>query len=332
MENQESLIKQLKASRGYAKASMTRLYSFVLNAEDVKLTDLSILQAKRSRLVELFKEYESYNKQILALDEKDPEDVAEIEGKYFKILTVLNDAVMEKSSPNTSTSTCAFKTKLPTIQINTFTGKYSEYMPFINLFKAIIHNDRSIDNVQKLYYLRSFLQKEPLDLIKNLPFNSESYDEALNLLNSRYNHTSKIINEHINSLLDLNAIYKSTPSNIREFVSQVKQCLASLKNLNVKTETWDPIILAILYRKLDSYTSRAYQLERSDAADPTIEDFLLYLERRALALENVEPMTSGKTHHRAAVVNVAAASEFKSCKHYTAARSASASAPAAAGC
>ncbi|XP_073953580.1 uncharacterized protein [Choristoneura fumiferana] len=248
MENQESLIKQLKASRGYAKASMTRLYSFVLNAEDVKLTDLSILQAKRSRLVELFKEYESYNKQILALDEKDPEDVAEIEGKYFKILTVLNDAVMEKSSPNTSTSTCAFKTKLPTIQINTFTGKYSEYMPFINLFKAIIHNDRSIDNVQKLYYLRSFLQKEPLDLIKNLPFNSESYDEALNLLNN-------------------------------------------------------------------SYTSRAYQLERSDAADPTIEDFLLYLERRALALENVEPMTSGKTHHRAAVVNVAAASEFKSCKH-----------------
>ncbi|XP_073961439.1 uncharacterized protein isoform X2 [Choristoneura fumiferana] len=161
MENQESLIKQLKASRGYAKASMTRLYSFVLNAEDVKLTDLSILQAKRSRLVELFKEYESYNKQILALDEKDPEDVAEIE---------------------------------------------------------------------------------------------------------------------------------------------------------------------------DSYTSRAYQLERSDAADPTIEDFLLYLERRALALENVEPMMSGKTHHRAAVVNVAAASEFKSCKHYTAARSASASAPAAAGC
>ncbi|XP_073961438.1 uncharacterized protein isoform X1 [Choristoneura fumiferana] len=206
MENQESLIKQLKASRGYAKASMTRLYSFVLNAEDVKLTDLSILQAKRSRLVELFKEYESYNKQILALDEKDPEDVAEIEGKYFKILTVLNDAVMEKSSPNTSTSTCAFKTKLPTIQINTFTGKYN------------------------------------------------------------------------------------------------------------------------------SYTSRAYQLERSDAADPTIEDFLLYLERRALALENVEPMMSGKTHHRAAVVNVAAASEFKSCKHYTAARSASASAPAAAGC
>ncbi|XP_047997281.1 uncharacterized protein LOC125234905 [Leguminivora glycinivorella] len=55
----------------------------------------------------------------------------------------------------------------------------------------------------------------------------------------------------------------------------------------------------------DSYTSRAYQLERDDTKDPTITEFLLYLEKRALALENAEPSTSGKSQHKA-VVNVTA--------------------------
>ncbi|CAG9118488.1 unnamed protein product [Plutella xylostella] len=39
----------------------------------------------------------------------------------------------------------------------------------------------------------------------------------------------------------------------------------------------------------DGYTARAYQLERNQDADPAVEEFLKYLERRALALESVEP-------------------------------------------
>lgn len=298
-------LKQLKASRGYTKASITRLYNFVANSQDVDISLHSTLQAKRTRLLELYNEYEGYNKQILANDDNDNEDVADIEAKYFHILTILNEAIKTKSTA--SDASVAFKTRLPTIQISTFTGKYSEYTPFMNLFRAIIHNDKSIDNVQKLYYLRSFLNNEPLDLIKNLPLTMHSYEEALKLLNDRYNHTSKIINEHINTLLDLNALFKSSPANIRTFVSSIKQCLASLKNLNINTDSWDPIILAILYRKLDSYTSRAYQLERSDAVDPTVADFLQFMEKRALALENAELVAPGKSHR--AVVNVTAASE-----------------------
>jgi hypothetical protein len=300
-------LKQLRAARGYSKSSITRLYNFVNNREDVELTPLSTLQSKRTRIVELFAEYESYNKKILAYDDADSEDVADCEAKYYHILTVLNEAIKDKSSPSSeAVASCHnFKARLPAVQVEIFSGKYRDYTPFINLFRAIIHNDRSIDNVQKLYYLRSFLSKEPYDIVKDLPLTMGSYDEALKLLDERYNHTSKIVNEHINSLLDINALCRSTPGHLREFVSSVKQCLSALKNLSVNTENWDPIILAILYRKLDSYTSRAYQLERSDANDPTVADFLLFMEKRALALENADAVAPGKYHK--AVVNVTAA-------------------------
>ncbi|KAJ2937563.1 hypothetical protein O0L34_g12960 [Tuta absoluta] len=62
----------------------------------------------------------------------------------------------------------------------------------------------------------------------------------------------------------------------------------------------------------DAYTSRAYQLERSDESDPTVVEFLQYLEKRALALENAEPASSSKGH-KTAVVNVATSSEARPC-------------------
>ncbi|XP_073944882.1 uncharacterized protein [Choristoneura fumiferana] len=122
--SQDINLKQLRASRGYAKASITRLYNFINNAQDFDVSGVSILQSKRARIVELFSEYESYNKQILAHDEDDSEDVADIEAKYFQILTVINEAIKVKSSPGAEAST-AFKAKLPTIHIETFTGKYN---------------------------------------------------------------------------------------------------------------------------------------------------------------------------------------------------------------
>ena len=65
--------------------------------------------------------------------------------------------------------------------------------------------------------------------------------------------------------------------------------LAALNNLEPNVRFWDAVILCILYRKLDAYTSRAFQLERNADEEPTIEAFLDYMDKRALALENADP-------------------------------------------
>lgn len=121
------------------------------------------------------------------------------------------------------------RAKLPSISIQIFTGEYSEYAPFIENFKSVIHNNKSLDNVQKLYYLRSFLHEQPYELIKNLPLVSESYENAMILLDKRYYNKYKIANEHINSLLNLERLSKFPSANeIRNFVSVVRQTLSAL--------------------------------------------------------------------------------------------------------
>lgn len=286
----EEELKALVASRGYAKAGISRLHNFLSNANEVAITPVSNLLARKAKLESTFLEYENYNKQIFCLDPSDQEDVEKIENKYFHLITLINEEVKKRESNSDSVpSQPTIRTKLPTINISTFTGKYADYVNFINLFKSLIHSDRSLDKVQKLHYLRSFVKDEPYDLIKNLPLECDSYDEALRLLDDRYFNKFRIITEHVNELLDLGAMAKSTSCSIREFVSKVKQSLSSLKNLGVGIEGWDPILICLLTRKLDAYTGRAYQLERDPHKDPSIIELIEFLESRALALENSQP-------------------------------------------
>lgn len=98
-ESADMKLKQLRPARGYKKASITRLHIFAANTQEVSLANIYGLQAKQARIIELFKEQESYTKQILALDEQDPnQDILELEGKYFQILTTINEAIKQKST------------------------------------------------------------------------------------------------------------------------------------------------------------------------------------------------------------------------------------------
>ncbi|KAJ0171486.1 hypothetical protein K1T71_013036 [Dendrolimus kikuchii] len=177
------------------------------------------------------------------------------------------------------------RANLPVITIPLFSGKSSEYKTFIGLFNSLIDSDTRLDNIQKLYYLRNFLQDEPLCLIKNLPLIGESYSESLIILKDRYDNKYKIINDHICTLLDLPPITNSTAENIRSFVCAIKQQLAALRNLSQPVEKWDQILLCILIRKLDWFCNREYQLQLNLKEEPSIINFLVFLEKRAWAME-----------------------------------------------
>ncbi|XP_047032145.1 uncharacterized protein LOC124638995 isoform X5 [Helicoverpa zea] len=312
-------LKKKVAARGYVKGTMTRLFNFVniANLDDISINDLC---TKRDRLNVAFKEYEALCKDILGLDSADEEDVESVEDNYFKTLSAFDKRIkpLDSNPSGSSTHEKTHKTKLPPISIKPFEGTYTEYVPFINLFNSLIHNDKSLDNIQKFYYLRTLLKGEPFDLVKNLPVEALSYDAALNLLKNRYENKYRIISEHICKLLDLKQIVKSTAVSLREFISTVRQQIAAIKYQEPNVIYWDAILLCILSRKLDSYTAKAYQLDRDMNAKPQLEDFLNYIENRANALENVEqghqPHPGNSSSKVAAVATTGATCTY--CKSY----------------
>ncbi|XP_049880689.1 uncharacterized protein LOC126377071 isoform X2 [Pectinophora gossypiella] len=286
----------LIAARGYVKGTLTRIFNFVASEQFNKAT-MDTLNIRKSRLETSFKEYEQFNVEIIQLSDDDKEDVESMEDKYYSALSslssqlsLLSGTAMRTEKPNTpsTSSATAAKINLPQIQIKPFTGKYGDFKPFIQLYNSMIHNNSSLDNIQRMYYLRTLLKDEPYDLIKNLPLLDESYEEALQLINSRYDNRHLIICDHINTILDMPSVSKSTSVQLREFISTVRQEIVALKNLDDSVKSWDAILLCLLFRKLDTYTARAYQMERDLKADPSLKEFLEYLERRAMALETAD--------------------------------------------
>lgn len=284
VSNKDDLIK-LRKQLSVIKGSITKLYNnFSDIAFQLSLTKETLL-IKEERLRSLFCKYEECNLAIMGMsDEAEDESVEE---KYTQTLSIIMKLLNSiSSSNNTNESKQPMPVKLPNINIPIYTGKYSDYRPFIELFKSLIDKNPNLDKLQRFYYLRGFLKGEPLELIKNLPMLAESYDESLEILDERYNNIYKIKSEHIYLLLDIPPIVKSTASNIRHFVSIVKQQLSALKNVNCNVEQWDTIILCVLMRKLDYICNREFQLTFNN--DPTVKCLIQFLEKRALALENSE--------------------------------------------
>ncbi|KAJ0176752.1 hypothetical protein K1T71_007931 [Dendrolimus kikuchii] len=191
----------------------------------------------------------------------------------------------------------------------------------MDLFVAVFHNNSSLSNVQKLFYLRKYLCEEALNVIINLPLINDSYPEALELLKKRYDNKSRLITNHINIILELPTMQKGTAASIRSFISEVQQQIYALKNLGQPTDQWDMLLISILIKKLDQYTNRAFQLDRNQDTLPTMAEFLSFLEKRATALEDSGDRAAHESFSKNVfkITNVATNSDIrenKKCRFY----------------
>lgn len=75
--------------------------------------------------------------------------------------------------------------RLPKLTIPTFSGKYTEWPTFRDLFVSAIHKNSYIDNVQKLHYLKGYLTGEAEQLLRHIPISESNYDRRWTQLETR---------------------------------------------------------------------------------------------------------------------------------------------------
>jgi hypothetical protein len=278
-------LRRLIAARGQVKGTITKLFRFV-NEPEAKKSTRSEINVKKDRLMKAFVEYCDFNVEISILDTANSEDFSDMEDKYFQALAFFEESERKLagiSSGTSSENAC----RLPPISLNKFDGEVSSYIDFISLFKSVVDSNSTLSECTKFYHLKALLVGEPASLIQHLQLTAENYSTALQLLDDRYHNTNRLINLHINALLDLKQVVKCTAPALRELISKTKQHVGALKNLEVPTEFWDAILIAILQRKIDSYSLRCYHLELKENTTHNLNLFLNFLAQRASALEMV---------------------------------------------
>lgn len=201
------------------------------------------------------------------------------------------DPTASKSTASEGNKGTELNVKLPKIEIPKFSGKYSEWASFRDMFTSLIHNNGSIDNVQKLHYLKSSVTGEAEQLLRHIPVTSDNYKVCWTQLESRYNNKKYLANCILKKLTSQKVLTTESSSAIKLLLDTTKECLSALKNLGVSIHSWDVIVVFLISQKLDPESRKLWEqkVTETDLELPTMAMFEQFLENRFRSIEFLDP-------------------------------------------
>ena len=309
-------MEDLKATRTILKTKLTKFQTFVNKVRNVLFDnsptseEIIDLQTRLERARPLLDEFEEINRKILLtnnLDSIDFDQQEEFEEKYFTI-TACAEAMLKRFSLPTqnvgSNVSCVSSTnsnnyspmRLPVINLTKFNGDIENWMEFKEIFTSLIHNNPSIDDIQKLHYLKASLTGEAAMLIKSLEFTASNYIVSWDSLNERYNNPKMLIYNHIKAILEIEPSNKESSSKLRNLNDTLFKHVTALKTIASETELFEAFIIQVTSKKLDSRTARDWEVckNRSNSNLPALKDFKDFLKNNADLLESLESKHSNK--------------------------------------
>ncbi|XP_039746104.1 uncharacterized protein LOC120623888 [Pararge aegeria] len=282
-----------------AKDRLTRQYIETrLQALETKYKEFT------KNLVELIKKRSSLSTDYFS------EDVfGSVEEFYLEFKTELKErldsSVMKQQRDTSLNVTGNFNSavKLPKITIPAFSGLYTEWLSFRDLFKSLIHGNEALDNVQKLHYLKGHLTGEAEQLVRHIPITNDTYIQCWTLLESRYNNKQYLANSILKRFFSHKNVTSESSTSIKLLLDGTNDMLNGLSNLEIDTSSWDIIVIYIVSQKLDSESRKLWEIRVSECSNklPTINNFTEFLEHRFRSLEFLDTKATKQTIARSYV-------------------------------
>lgn len=188
--------------------------------------------------------------------------------------------------------------RLPRINLPTFSGFYEDWPTFQDLYTCLVHKKSTLTKVQKLYYLKNSVTGEADTLLRHIQITEANYDRAWALLQERFGNKRIIVNSLLKKLFLQKKIPTQSAAHIKMLLDTTTQCIHSLNNLNISTDSWDPIIIFLVSQKLDpelhlDWEEYAYKDNLEEF--PTWDNLSKFLHTKYRTLELVTPPSREKT-------------------------------------
>ncbi|XP_032294718.2 uncharacterized protein [Drosophila virilis] len=215
-------------------------------------------------------------------------------GNRSKVQQIPHCSTFNSAAADDSRSTFVVPnhSRLPQLKLPEFSGGYTEWADFSNLFTTVIDKDPYLTNIEKLQHLRSCLKGTALDTIRSLEISNANYAAALELLDKRFNNKRLIFQAHISEILGLRKVDKGATAQLREFSDKLNSHLRALKSMGSVEQIAGCVIVHTLLQKLDSVTQASWEDDAPLDVIPSCERFTTFIERRCQRLENADHATA----------------------------------------
>ncbi|XP_063447979.1 uncharacterized protein LOC134727528 [Mytilus trossulus] len=139
--------------------------------------------------------------------------------------------------------------KLPKLNLPTFGGNMLEWQPFWDSFSAAVHDNLSLNDVQKFNYLKSQLFGEATQCIAGLQITNTNYGQALHVLKQRFGQPHKIVQTYMQSLISLPSP-TSNITNLKKFYDSMENYIRGLESIGESHESFGSLLVPIILNKL----------------------------------------------------------------------------------
>ncbi|GFT67061.1 uncharacterized protein TNCV_4313311 [Trichonephila clavipes] len=139
------------------------------------------------------------------------------------------------------------KVKLPKLIIPKFYGEINQRLSFWNSFKTAIHDNNSLNSIDKFTYLKGLLGSSALATVEGFAITAENYAKAVEILKDRFGRKDAIINSHMQKLLSVTPLKRSDDTKVlRQFFDMCQTQIRSLESLDVSFESFSNVLGKIL--------------------------------------------------------------------------------------
>ncbi|KAF9822583.1 hypothetical protein SFRURICE_010685 [Spodoptera frugiperda] len=219
---EEIKMKELTKKRASIKSQLTQFTTFlniIKSCEQLSEEQLVELEIRIDKMVTIYATYDHLQGQLEYLSAKPDEQFTErelFEANYYKqlasaraLLTQHRTQLANKVSSNDlSVVARRSNVRLPKINLPHFSGGYKDWLEFKDIYVSLIHEDNTIDNINKFHYLRSSLSGTASLVIKSLDFRGDNYSTAWQLLCERFDNKQMLIDKHIQALFSVETLQK----------------------------------------------------------------------------------------------------------------------------
>ncbi|XP_053597505.1 uncharacterized protein LOC128668461 [Microplitis demolitor] len=144
------------------------------------------------------------------------------------------------------------KSNLPQIKLPTFQGSYDEWDSFKDLFTSLVINEDSLTGSQKMHYLKTQVKGEAAALLANLQITDDAFQPAWELLNTRYTNPRRLLDMHIDDLLDRQPLTSHSAADLDALLLANKKSLDAIAALGIPIGELDPFLIRLTIRCLPS--------------------------------------------------------------------------------
>ena len=183
-----------------------------------------------------------------------------------------------QSTPSFSTHTTQNTSRLPKLSLPTFNGNPLQWQTFWDSFNAAVHSNSNLSGVEKFNYLKAQASGEAARAISGFPLTNTNYEQAIALLNKRFGQSYKIVNAHMQALLNIPTPTNSLTS-IRQFHDTIENHMRGLSALGKSEETYGDLLIPIILGKLPA------KLQRNLAREQNNGTWTINLLRQAILKE-----------------------------------------------